>query len=154
MGLDTPVVAIMTPNPATVSPADRLTDVRRILFEQTVHHVPVVAGTAVVGMVSSTDLLRVGPLDPFASPIDIDSELEQWPVGRVMTKEVVTVSVHDPIRHAAELLAVGSFGALPVLDGEELVGIVTVGDVLRFVLDAEAVSARGTVPDGDAPAIP
>ena len=54
-----PVTKIMTPSPATAYTGMALSDVRAQMAEHRCHHMPVVSGKKLIGMISSTDLLRV-----------------------------------------------------------------------------------------------
>lgn len=138
MRLDAPVSTIMTAGPETVGPLTPLSTVREILFRLHAHHVPVVIDRRVIGIVSSNDLLRAGPEGRFAAVGRVDAVLEGIPTRDVMTPDPVVLAASDPIRRAAELLRTASFGALPVIDDDgELVGIVTVADVLGWVLAGE-----------------
>ena len=138
MRLDAAVSTIMTAGPETVGPLTPLSTVRELLFRVRTHHVPVVAGRTLIGVVSSNDLLRMGPPGHFASPWRVDAVLEGITARDAMTPDPVVVAVTDPIRRAVELLRSGSFGSLPVVDDDgELVGIVTLADVLGYVLEQE-----------------
>lgn len=137
MRLDAPVSTIMTAGPETVGPLTPLSAVREILFRLHTHHVPVLAGRRPIGVVSSNDLLRVGPGGHFASAGRVDAVLEAIPARDAMTPDPVVLASPDPIRRAMELLRTGSFSSLLVVDDDELVGIVTVADLLGWVLEQE-----------------
>jgi CBS domain-containing protein len=138
MRLDAPVSTIMIAGPETVGPLTPLSAVREILFRLHAHHVPVVAGRKLIGIVSSNDLLRAGPPGRFAAVGRVDAVLEGIPTREVMTPDPVVLTPTDTIRRAAELLRTGSFGSLPIVDDDgELLGIVTVADVLGHVLEEQ-----------------
>lgn len=137
MRLDAPVSTIMTAGPETVGPLTPLSAVREILFRLHTHHVPVLAGRRPIGVVSSNDLLRVGPAGHFAAAGRVDAVLEAIPARDAMTPDPVVLASSDPIRRAMELLRTGSFSSLLVVDDDELVGIVTVADLLGWVLEQE-----------------
>lgn len=132
--LDSPIVRIMTRDPITIGPGARVSQARALLLRHRMHHVPVVRDGVLVGIVSSSDLRRYGPLGMFAPAEEIDARLDCYMIAEVMTPEPVTVSPVDTIRHAVELLRLDSFSALPVVDDAELVGIVTVADVFSFMI--------------------
>jgi CBS domain-containing protein len=134
----------------TVDVTDRLSTARRLLTTGHVHHLPVLQGNKLVGIISTTDLLRAGigvdrsrrneepGLSPSISVPDFQLDLE-LDIEGVMEKRLVTLHPKDSLRRAAELLAEESFNSLPVVDEiGELVGILTTRDLLRYMLSAEA----------------
>jgi predicted amidohydrolase len=105
----------MALDPVTVRPSTRLAEASRLLREFRIRHLPVVARGQVVGMLSDRDL--IGRRD--------DDEVET-----AMSTPVVTVDSHASLDEAARLLISHRINGLPVMDGEELVGIITTTDVL------------------------
>lgn len=135
MSVRASVSRVMTAEVATVRETDPLSHARTLMFERRVHHAPVVdeAGR-LVGVLSSNDLLRAGPHDHFARPRDVEDAFGGRTVREVMTTDVVSVRPTDTIERAADLLAMGSFHALPVATEEgRVLGIVTTGDLLRYL---------------------
>jgi CBS domain-containing protein len=129
------IKTIMTPAPTTVHLGMKLSEVRRRLAEGHYHHVPVVDGQKLVGMLSSTDFLRLA----FTEQMDerqLDAILDHTSsIAAAMTKNLVTITPTDTVRKATEMLAEASFHALPVVDNDKnLVGIVTTTDLLRYLL--------------------
>ena len=129
---------VMTKDLQTITIKTPLSEVGKIFASNNFHHLPVLSGETLVGMLSFTDLMRVSFTDSFGVTAEqavyelLDHTLS---VEQVMTKEVVTISTKHTIREAAELLAEGRFHALPVVDGDQLVGMVTSADLLKFLLD-------------------
>ncbi len=136
MDLDAPISTIMTAGPETVTPQTPLVRVQDILFRNRVHHVPVTSERKLLGIVSSNDLLNAVGGDRFAPASMVGAVLERITAGEAMSTDLVTLSVDDPIRRAIELLRLGSFHALPIVAGDELVGIVTTADLLGLMLNA------------------
>jgi CBS domain-containing protein len=129
-----PISKLMTRDPRTVHEKQDLSEVRKIVAEHGVHHIPVVSGTRLIGLVSANDLLRVmygGPKDP--DPRQVDAVLDTMTIRDVMVEDLATIQHDAPIKDAAEILATGRFHALPVLDGEDLVGVVTSTDLIEFL---------------------
>jgi CBS domain-containing protein len=56
-------------------------------------------------------------------------------VEQVMAKKLVTVSPDTTIKQVAEILATNEFHALPIVEGELLVGIVTTTDIIKYLID-------------------
>lgn len=97
---------------------------------------PVVNGNKILGMLSYTDLLRIS----FADAVD-DDEMDvdvtvynMFTIEQVMTRNLVTISPDSSIKEVAEILAVKEFHALPVVEDELLVGIVTTTDLIKYLL--------------------
>jgi CBS domain-containing protein len=94
----------------------------------------VVNGDKIVGMLSYNDLLRIS----FADATDDDGDTvettvyDMFTLEQVMSKQVSFVNASDPIEVAAELFITKDFHALPVLENDKLVGIVTTTDMIRF----------------------
>ncbi|HLO09915.1 MAG TPA: CBS domain-containing protein [Desulfobacteria bacterium] len=123
----------MTRNPKTVSPDDPLSFAAGILREGRFHHLPVVEGGRLVGILSDTDLRNVSYA---ATP----AEGEAGPAGylnvrEAMRTEVWSVTPDDSVEDALLILAREKFGALPVLSGDRLVGIITRADLLNAFVD-------------------
>ena len=149
MDLAAPISRIMTFDPVTVAPGARASEARALLVALRVHHLPVVRGRELVGIVTTTDLRRVGPQGMFPSLSAVDAKLDCFLVGDLMTPDPVVVSPDDSIEHAVELLRLDTFSALPVVDGTDLVGIVTSADVLGYMIELlRAHDARRLVEAG------
>ena len=118
---------IMRWQPLTLSPANSVAAARGIARELGIHHVPVVAGPELVGMLCTCDLGGVA---------------DETPVGARMSCDLVTVRAQRPASEAARKMARWSVGCLPVLREGVLVGVVTRGDLAR----AGVASFRSTGP--------
>ena len=126
---DIPIDRIMTPDPATIGPQDSAARARRLLDSNVIHHLPVVEGGRHVGMVSSSDLLKLYLLDD-KLPIYARATVDQ-----IMETNVITVDKNAKLFEAAEKLCMGGFHALPVVDRRRhLVGIVTSSDLIGELL--------------------
>ncbi len=123
------VAEIMTKPVVTVTRATTAGEARRLLQEAWIRHLPVMEGDLLVGIVSERDLARaVG---------------DAMPVEEIMTQPVFVLSPAATIRQAARILAERRLGALPVLDGRQLVGMVSVVDVMRLAAGASGPGERG-----------
>jgi CBS domain-containing protein len=128
----------MTKDLQTITVKTPLSEVGEIFTRCGFHHLPVLSGKKLVGLLSFTDLMRVSFTDSFGVTAQqavyelLDHTLS---VEQVMTSELVTIDSKNTIREAAEILAKGKFHALPVVDGEELVGMVTSSDLLEHLLE-------------------
>ena len=84
--------------------------------------VPVLKNDKLVGIVTRKDILR---------------KVEEDQLALLMTPDPVTVQASDPLRKVVEILANTQFRRLPVLDGEKLVGIITLRDIINRIAEME-----------------
>lgn len=105
-----------------------LSEAYQTMREHDIRHLPVMEGDRLVGVVTDRDIrFAVHPLH--SSPLD--SAIE---VAEVMTADPHTASPLDPIEEAARLLRTKKIGCLPVMEGEALVGIVTLSNLLDALM--------------------
>ncbi|HCZ06072.1 MAG: acetoin utilization protein AcuB [Thermotogota bacterium] len=123
---------VMTPNPITVAPETSFAEAMDIIRRKKVRRLPVVKGGKLVGIVAEKDLLSASPSKATSLDVwEITSLLHKLKVEEIMTKDVVTVSPDTPIEEAAVIMADKKIGALPVVKGEKLVGIITETDIFK-----------------------
>ena len=132
-----PVSTIMTKNVVKLNLSDDLTKAESLFKKYHIRHIPVVYSNKIVGMLSYTDLLRIS----FADAIDDDEDVvdttvyNMFTVELVMAKKIVSISPETTIKEAAQILSTKEFHALPVCEGELLVGIVTTTDLIKYLID-------------------
>ena len=137
MKTDLPVSEIMTRNILKLSLSDQLSSAEAMFKKNHIRHLPVVHEERIVGMLSYNDLLRIS----FADAVNEDEEevettvYEMFSIQQVMTKKVVSINSDTSIREAGRLFLQHDFHALPVVDNDRLVGIVTTTDIIRFFLN-------------------
>lgn len=113
----------------TVDTSVTLEAAYHIMLQRNIRHIPVTQEGRLAGMITDRDIRLA--TSPFAAggaqPIDT-------PVGQVMARPVVTGDPLDPVEEAARVMRQRKIGALPILDGDTLVGIVTGIDLLDALL--------------------
>jgi len=128
---------IMTRSVIVLSEEDNLCDITAGLDRYRFHHLPVVDGTKLVGMLSQRDMLRSTVAGVDASAVARNREvryLEQTFVRDVMSTEVLTARKDELVSTVAERILRARVGALPVVDDAgTLLGIVTENDIVRLV---------------------
>ncbi len=130
-----PVSDVMTKQVVTVNVKDSLLTVKSVLSNKKVRHLPVLDGGKLVGILSRTDVMRLSFGNVFGEQAEADAAIfEMLSIPQIMTHKPRTVSVSMTIHDVAEILAEEEFHALPVVDGDKLVGIVTTTDIIRFLL--------------------
>lgn len=134
----------MTPDPITVSPEDTIVRAAHLLKQHRIHHLPVVKGEELAGIVTDTDI-RNTTLEGPSSGGGGQTMVRARTVGEIMTRDVVTVNPWDTIEDALLILRKKRFGALPVVDGRKLVGIVSKTDILAAFIDTLHIEGAGGV---------
>lgn len=127
---------IMTTSPATVGPDDPIVTAKTLLESGDIHHLPVVEKNKLVGIISSSDLLKFELLGRDAAA------LSGATISQAMVADPVALESGANLRDAAKKLSVGGFHALPVVNTDRgLVGIVTSSDLIAHLLQQ--------IPSGD-----
>lgn len=141
MKKNAPVSAIMTRNIVKLKLTDELSIAESLFKKNHIRHLPVVEQGHIVGMLSYTDLLRIS----FADAVDEDGEgiettvYDMFSIEQVMTKKVVSVGPDTTIEQVGNIFLTHEFHALPVVEDDTLVGIVTTTDVIRYFLKEEGL---------------
>lgn len=130
----TAITEVMTPDPTTVDQRDPLSAAVSALDSAPYHHLVVMDGDEAVGMLSTTDILRV--LHDADREVDgsfRDYVDQTFTIEDAMTPELCWVTVDASVKDAAEALGSGRFHSVAVLDGTRLAGIVTTTDLVRHL---------------------
>jgi acetoin utilization protein AcuB len=128
---------LMTTRPVTLFDDDRLREAVELVTLHNVRHIPVLDRRGrLVGIVTDRDIKQTLP-SPLSSaaPEEYEALLETTPLGRVMSRDPLTVEPESDVADAVEILVSRKIGGLPVLDNGVLVGIFTERDALRGYLD-------------------
>ena len=137
--LERPVVELMSRNLVTAHEAMKVSDIRKLMSEHGIHHVPVLSGRRFIGLITANDILRVTPDLYSKDAQDIDAMLDAMSVRAVMQEDVLTLPGDATVRQAAEALHRGAFHCLPIVEGENLLGLITSTDLIGAMLgDTEA----------------
>lgn len=117
----------MSRNPITTYPAASVPDALQVMRGSKVRQLPVLNDKGkLVGIVSLDDLLRVSPSPASSLSIyELNYLLEKIKVEEVMTREVITVTEDMALEEAGRIMADNKISGVPVMRGEELVGILT-----------------------------
>ncbi len=127
---------IMSKHVVTVGMDDSLESVSALLSTRRIHHVVVLDGRAVVGIVSDRDVLRASsPFMGTNAERTLDLATLKKRVHQFMTRHPITVDPELPAQDAAKVLLERGISCVPVIDGEgSLQGIVTTRDLLRAAI--------------------
>lgn len=132
-----PISMIMTEDVVTLKRDDSLEKAKRLFTLYRIRHIPVVEEHAIIGMLSYSDLLRLSFAD-ITNDDDNDADVmvyNMFNINQVMKKKIVCVSPSNSIKQVAKILATEEFHALPVVNNNQLVGIVTTTDLINYLLE-------------------
>ena len=125
------VSAYMTPHPTVAEVTDTVRAIAQTMATQDIGSLVVAEDGAVVGIVTDRDLVVRG----IAEGIGLDA-----PVGQLMSGGLVSVGPGDDVAEVVQLMRDQALRRVPVVDGDEAVGIVSLGD-LAVALDADSALA-------------
>lgn len=112
---------------AVTDAAASLAAVCRLLAEKRIGAVPVMEGQRLIGIISERDLVRALAAEGAAA-------LER-PVSAVMTRAVRTITRATPVDEAMAIMTEGRFRHLPVVEEGRMVGIVSIGDIVKIRIE-------------------
>lgn len=114
------VADVMTPAPITIGMSDTLQSAARMMAAQDVGALVVQAGHTTIGIVTDRDLVVRG----LAEGLGLEAM-----VGEVASEDVVTVGPDVPVETAVQVMRAAAVRRVPVVDGDTVVGIVSIGDL-------------------------
>ena len=131
---------IMLTDAVTATLDTRLPELVRLLQRRGFRHVPILDTGKLVGIVSDRDIKQ----SMVSAALSVDGKkrehlLETLTAGDIMTRRLVTIGPTDGVEEAARLMVLHRVSALPVTDGDRLLGIVTETDILRLFVRALGV---------------
>jgi len=113
----------------SIGPNATVFDAIRLMDEKNVGALPVVENGKLVGIVSERDYTRKVILKGRSS--------KDTPVSDIMTRELVTVNPRDGVTECMRIITEKRVRHLPVLEGADLVGILSIGDVVNWLISAQ-----------------
>lgn len=120
----------------TIQPDIQITKAHKLMADEKIRQMPVIKNGKLVGIVSENDILKAYPSSVTTLAVwEIASLLEEIRVKDVMIKNVRTVQENTPIEEAARILVDNKISSLPVMRGDELVGIITETDLFNIMLE-------------------
>ena len=125
----------MTPDPKSVQANDPMKTAVRLVVENRIRHLPVVMGDSLVGIISDRDLKRAMPsIVAGATAEEYQSFMERTTIDQVMTADPLACAPEDELVDVVRQFCENKVGAMPVVDGDRLVGIVTQTDMMQAFL--------------------
>jgi len=134
----------MTRTLVTAHPEDLLIDVRKTMQEQGLRHIPVVEDEKLVGIVSLNSIRDAGPSKATDLSIhEIHYVLSKMRIRDVMKKKVITCGPGDHVEDVARIMQEKRIGAVPVVDGGRLLGMLTNDDMFRILMKILGMDTPG-----------
>jgi CBS domain-containing protein len=125
----------MTPSPVTAAPETSLPEALKLMQQYKIRRLPVVENGQLVGIVTRGDLRGAQPSEATTLSIyELNYLVSRVTVDQIMTRAPLTVSPTTTIQDAARLMLQHKVAGLPVLDGDNVVGIITESDIFRLVV--------------------
>ncbi|MDQ3912352.1 MAG: CBS and ACT domain-containing protein [Actinomycetota bacterium] len=121
----------MTRDVMTLSPQTTAAEALALCREKGIRHLPIMEEGRLVGIVSDRDLRSATPA--LGDPARAEA-LQQIRIEDAMIRDVLTAHPEDPIEQAANTMREKKVGCLPVLEADDLVGILTSSDVMEALV--------------------
>ena len=118
----------------SVSPESTIYEAGRIMAEKKIGVVVVLEGKRVAGILSERDIVRKVVIEEQCT--------KDCPVGEIMTEAVVNVAPNDTIEQCMAIMTEKKFRHLTVMENDELVGIISIGDLVKFIIDEKDTTIR------------
>lgn len=140
----------MTPEPICGHPALPVAEAQTLMQENKIRHLPILdADKKLVGLITQRSLMQAVPdnLSQF-SPFVVNYVLAKIQAQNVMVRDVVTIDPDTTIEEAARIMADKKIGCLPVMEGGQLVGIISDSDLFNIMVEllgARRAGVRMTV---------
>lgn len=129
MNTETPIKKIKTSKIVYVSPKDTMLKVEEIFEAVPIHHILVVEMDTLKGVISKSDLLKVYRENARDGHIpDRHSIMAE----DIMTSDPITLDTEDSVGLAADIFLVNKIHSIPVLNGDQLSGIITNHDIIKY----------------------
>lgn len=113
----------------SIEAEDPVLEAIQLMADKHVGALPVMRGTALVGIVSERDYARKVILHGRSSA--------ETPVWQIMSSPVITVTPDDSVHHCMQVVTENRVRHLPVIDKGQLIGIVSIGDLVKAVIDEQ-----------------
>lgn len=135
----------MTANPFTATPEETIPEARAIMAKHKVRHLPVVEGRSVVGIISANDIAAAMPSKATTlSAGEATYLISKLKVRQVMSKPAITISPDALLEEAAIVMRDRKIEMLPVVEGGDLVGVITESAILDSFIDLLGFKEHGT----------
>ncbi len=144
--LSTPIIQLVDRDPIALDVSESVSAAAGILSSGRFHHLPIIDGKNLVGMISASDILKIN-----AALLDEDDSVTtafidaRYNLRDVMTKDPITISDRGTVGDAAKTLSAGGFHSLPIVNQENhLIGVITTTDLVNHMLEGPVNAASSS----------
>ncbi len=135
----------MTAHPFTVSPSTTVPEAVNLMQKHHVRKLPVVSNGRLVGIVSQSDIDRASPsMATSFSAGELIYLFSKLKVSEVMTRHPITIGPDALLDEAAILMRDHKIEILPVIEDDELIGVITESDLLDAFIELNGARVNGT----------
>lgn len=135
MNYQNDINTIMSKKIISLHPKDKIAQAKEIFDTFAIHHIPIVVMNKIVGIVSLGDILFLTK-KPIMHSFDKyirDKKLSIDAIEEIMTENVICMQSTDTIKDVVDVMIKNRINAIPILNKEELVGLVTSYDILKTI---------------------
>lgn len=134
----------MTRKVVYISPDTTIAHAADMMREQKLHRLPVIENDQLVGLVTEGTIAEASPSKATSLSIyEMNYLLNKTKVGDVMIRDVVTISQFSSLEDATYLMLKNKIGILPVVDNEQLYGVITDRDIFKAFLEVSGYGEEG-----------
>lgn len=134
----------MTRKVVYISPDTTIAHAADIMREQTLHRLPVIENDKLVGLVTEGTIAEASPSKATSLSIyEMNYLLNKTKVKDVMIHDVITVSRYASLEDATYLMLKNKVGILPVVDNEQVYGVITDRDIFKAFLEVSGYGEEG-----------
>ena len=134
----------MTRKVVYISPNTTIAHAADMMREQKLHRLPVIENDQLVGLVTEGTIAEASPSKATSLSIyEMNYLLNKTKVGDVMIRDVITISQFASLEDATYLMLKNKIGILPVVDNEQLYGVITDRDIFKAFLEVSGYGEEG-----------
>lgn len=130
-----PINKLMSKNVESVQQGQALSDVYKLMCNTGIHHVPVLDGEKLTGLISFTDMMKLSMAIDTNNEHTVGALIDSHSsIVDVMSTDLITIKDQQTVRDAAQILSEGDFHSLPVVDDKgNIAGMLTSTDLIRYL---------------------
>lgn len=134
----------MTKELHTIGSDETIADALSLMREKNVRRLPVIKGRKLVGIITERKLMEVSPSPATSLSIfELNYLLSKTKIKDIMTKNVITIAPDSMVEIAAVIMRNNGIGGLPVVNGGNLLGIITESDIFSAFIEIMGFADQG-----------